>query len=596
MVVQRKVLLLVLAGLLLSCQPGGGPANVVLIAVDTLRPDHLGCYGYSRPTSPSIDRLAAEGVRFENAISACPWTLPSFATVFTSLYPSQHGAGSLQARLRTAFPTLAMMMLKRGYSTAGIVNNSTLGADFKMDRGFEYYDLPPPMRGRLADGTTDDALKWIDANVDKPFFLFVHFFDPHMPYEPPAPYDTLFNPGYSGPVGRTFHMAGPIGQAQIEAPPIAPQDFTQVVSLYDGEIAFTDAAVGKLIAGLDERGLREKTLVVFIADHGEELLDHNGLGHGHTLFDELLRVPIIISWPGKLPSGQVVSRQVRLLDVVPTILDLVRVTTDAHLEGASLRPLLTGKGNPKAPETSLLPADIAFSGALLYGGERKSVRAHPWKLVYEVATGDARLYDLQHDPGEAQDVSGGQPAVLDLLSGIALKTIFGISDTWYVELDGGGQDHTFDIKVSLKGPGSGAARIYLYGLLDADGRIVDAEDGIAPEATTSSISIPGLRLNRALTLAFKVEPKSSQLRFDLKIDGKHTLASTYLGEDLSRPTEMPFSQKGAPGGAESEGEPATRPTAPYLLVWHSGSRFGGETPAKLDDETKKQLRALGYLQ
>jgi arylsulfatase A-like enzyme len=586
-----------LVGVFLCCQPTSGPTNVLLIGIDTLRWDHLSCYGYPRLTTPSIDKLAGEGVRLETAISASPWTLPSFATVFTSLYPSQHGAGSLQSRLRTVFPTLAMMLLKNGYSTAGIANNATIGPDFKMDRGFEYYDLPPPVAERLADGTTEDALAWIDRNGEKPFFLFVHYFDPHLPYAPPPPYDSMFNESYSGPIGSSFSLATISGNDDLiyqQIRSLSEQDMNHIVSLYDGEIAFTDEAVGKLIAGLDERGLRGNTLVVLFADHGEEFLDHGRMDHGHTLFDELLRVPMIFSLPGTLPAGKVVSNQARLLDIAPTILDLLKIKTDNHLEGASLRPLLIGDGLPKAPKNSLLPAHVAFSGALLAGPDRKSARAYPWKLVYEVATGSTQLYNIETDPHEQVDVSADQPEVRTLLEETVVKTIFGLSDTWYVEMRGGGGSHTFDLRVSLRGP-TGGSKIYLFGLIDSAGNIVDADESIASEATGTSIDIRDLRLSSSLTLAFKVEPKASAVRFDLRIDGKPAIPGTFIGKGLVEPEAMPFIQKGAPAGRDSQGEPETRPESACFLVWHSGGGIDDETPVRLDEETRKQLRALGYL-
>jgi arylsulfatase A-like enzyme len=594
----NRVAFFVLAALVLSCGTFEKPVNVVIIGIDTLRPDHLGCYGYSRATSPNIDRLAGEGVRFESAISASPWTLPSFATVFTSLYPSQHGAGSLQTRLRTVFPTLALILLKNGYSTAGIVNNPTMGADFNMDRGFEYHDLPPALRERTANGTTDDALSWLDRNPSRPFFLFVHYFDPHLPYAPPAPYDTLFSGGYAGPVGNSFDAKttgtdNPRAYADIRALPI--QDWNQIVSLYDGEIAYTDAAVGNLLTGLEERGLRRNTLVVLLSDHGEEFLDHGAMNHGHSLYDELLKVPLIFSLPGRIPANEVIPRQVRLLDVTPTILDILKIKPESHFEGVSLQPLLTGKSDPTPSKTSLLPPEVAYSGALMAGSsERKSVRAYPWKLIYEIATENARLYNLERDPDEKLDLAREEPDVRRLLEVVLFKTVF-VSDTWFIEMAAGGVDHTFSLSVGPRGAPQGA-KIYLYGLLNPMGKIVDAESSMLNEVSTSEISIQDLRLNTSMTLAFKVEPKVSPIEFDLRIDGTRAAASTFLGEDIGKPKGMPFSQKGTPAGVASEGEPAGRPTAPYFLVWHSGGRFGTESPASLTEETKKRLSALGYEQ
>lgn len=595
-----RVGVFVLAAALLSCAATRRTPNVLIIGIDTLRADHVSCYGYSRATSPNIDRMAAEGVRFESAISASPWTLPSFATVFTSLYPSQHGAGSLQTRLRTVFPTLAMMLLKNGYSTAGIASNSTIGPEFGMDRGFESYNLLPPVRECDASRTTDDALHWLDANKEKRFFLFVHYFDPHLPYAPPAPYDTLFSNGYAGPIGRQFDAKN-TGTDDVRVydyvREMPAEDRNQIVALYDGEIAYTDAAVGRLLGGLQERGLRDNTLVILLSDHGEEFMDHGALNHGHSLYDELLRVPLILSWPGQLPAGEVVRRQVRLLDVTPTVLDFLNIKPESHFEGVSLRPLLTSKGDLVRSETSLLPPEVAYSGALMAGStERKSVRAYPWKMIYEIAAERVYLYNLERDPGETRNVADEEAGVRELLERALFKTILGVSDTWYVEMAAGGEDHDFGLRV---GPGEKpfGSKIYLYGLLDANRKmIVDPDTTLVSRVSKSEIKVRGLGLNTTMTLAFKVEPRVSPVMFDLKIDGRRALDSTYLGKDLARPKDMPFSQKGAPAGASSAGEPESRPAPPYFIVWHSGSDPGEDIPARISDETRKQLKALGYLQ
>lgn len=598
MLTMKRVLSLAALGLFLACQPSYKPINVILIGIDTLRADHLSCYGYSRATSPSIDKLASEGVRFETAMSAAPWTLPSFATVFTSLYPSQHGAGSLQTRMRATFPTLALMLVKTGYSTAGIVNNATIGPEFGMDLGFESYYLAPPVRECNANRATDDALEWIDGNKEKRFFLFVHYFDPHLPYEPPDPYDSMFNPGYAGPVGKSFTPQGlgtdrDRGYHTIKALPQA--DWNQIVSLYDGEIAYTDAAVGRLIAGLDERGLRRNTLVVVLSDHGEEFLEHGGMDHGFTLYDEVLKVPLIFSLPGRLPEGQVVKEQVRLLDVAPTILDVLNVATDAHMEGASLKPLLLGKGAPELPSAGLLPPEVSFSESLLGGSsEMKCVRAYPWKFIYEMRTGHAWSYNLERDPQERQDLARGQSQSLGALETAFLRTVLGASETWYVEIAGGGTEHTFDLEIGPRNQIN--ARVQVPCLLDARGGFVGKDQGATNMEPGPKISIRGLRLSSLLTLAFKIEPATAPVAFDFRIDGRSALGGTFLGKRLVEPKEMPFGQKGMPAGQQSEGEPPTRPQPPYILVWHSGSKFGADVPVTLSDDTQKRLRSLGYLQ
>ena len=250
-------MLMMAAALLLAitagCERRSQPLNVVIIGVDTLRPDHLGCYGYDRDASPGIDKFATQGVLFENVISHSPWTLPSFASIFTSLYPAQHGASALNSQLRTDHPTLAMMLLKKGYSTAAIINAPFLRPEFKAGPGLRVYDYRPPFADRLADGTTADALAWIDGHTGEPFFVFVHYFDPHLPYQPPAPYDTRFAPGYTGDLTASFDInLFPRARAtNFETMKAVPaEDWDYIRALYDGEIAFTDRAVGELLPAL----------------------------------------------------------------------------------------------------------------------------------------------------------------------------------------------------------------------------------------------------------------------------------------------------------------------------------------------------------
>jgi hypothetical protein len=179
----------------------------VIIGVDTLRPDHLGCYGYDRKASPNIDDLAGQGVLFEHVVAPSPWTLPSFATVFTSLHPTQHGADGQRSAVRDNVPTLASILKANGYATGAIINAPFLKGHYKVNRGFDFYYMTPP-EGRAADGTTRDALEWIDENMGGPFFMFAHYFDPHIPYGPPPPYDTLFDPDYAGRIKSPYNPPG----------------------------------------------------------------------------------------------------------------------------------------------------------------------------------------------------------------------------------------------------------------------------------------------------------------------------------------------------------------------------------------------------
>lgn len=590
-----------------SCGKEHKRLNLMIIGVDTLRRDHLGCYGYERQTSPNIDRLATGGVLFEDVASQSPWTLPSFATIFTSLYPTQHGAGFLELgagefgnRMRTAFPPLAMILLKHGYSTGGIINAPTLAPEFGVDRGFEYYDMTPRWDLREADAVTEDALTWLDANMGDPFFIFVHYFDPHVTYEPPAPYDTIFDPDYSGRLGSTFGRNTYIrmqDELSIEGDPSAEADWDHIRALYDGEIAFTDVAIGRLLEGLEERGLRENTLIVLLSDHGEEFFDHKGFEHGHTLYDELIKLPLMFSLPGVIPEDVRVSRQVRLLDVLPTILDIMDITQAPHMEGSSLRPLMMGESDVVDASAAMLPQRFAYSESMLYGTEKKSVTAYPWKLVYDTVSGEQMLFNLAHDPGEHENLLEQQSETHRVFEEVLIKTLSRLSEVWYVEFDGGGGGHTFDIQISLPvRPISDSFKMYWF--FDSEGRLLDSDRLAFEETNTRAkrfFSLEGIELKDKLTLVMKVARKPVPVTFDLRIDGEPAMEETFIGATLSSAEAMPFSMK-AKRGSTANGAPASRPAPPYIVVWHSGAEYGIDTPVKLGEDTERQLRSLGYIQ
>jgi arylsulfatase A-like enzyme len=586
-----------------SCGISPGRLNVIIIGIDTLRSDHLGCYGYQKDTSPNIDRLAGGGILFENAISQCPWTLPSFATALTSLYPTQHAAGSpgvssFGTRMRTSFPPLAMMLLKKGYSTGAVINAPALSSEFGVDRGFEVYDTATYREHRIADEVTEAVLEWVDLNKDGPFLMFAHYFDPHLPYEPPAPYDTLFDHEYRGRICDSFDLSY-FPRARITnfetMKVLTPEDWNHIRSLYDGEIAFTDQAIGELLRGLEDRGLRKNTLIVLLSDHGEEFFEHGGFEHGHTVYQEQIHVPLIFALPGAIKEGRRIPRQVRLLDVTPTILDFLGIEPRAHIEGTSLRPLIDGRVGLTRSEASLIPTEFAYSERMLYGHEKKSITAYPWKLIYDTATGGQMLFNIRDDPDETDNLIDQNPEALAPLQEVLFKTLFGISDTWYVEMAGGQETHSFDLEIALdRGPVR--PKISLYKIINADGRLAETERIIDPTSDNLTLRIRDLKIQNPLTLAFKVEAKRVSVKFDFRIDGEPALTQTFLGQSLASPANIPFVQKGAPGSPKSKGQPSTRPQPPYFIVWHTESRFRGEQPVELSQDTKKQLRALGYIQ
>lgn len=588
----------------LACGREGREPNVIIIGMDTLRPDHLGCYGYSHQTSPNIDRLAGEGVIFKNTVSQSPWTLPSFGTVFTSLYPSQHGAGTLRKRVRTSFPTLAGILSESGYRTGAVVSASVLHSETGISRGFQDYAVPEGRAKRRADEVTDTALQWIDNGDGRPFFLFAHYWDAHDPYEPLPPYDTMFDPSYQGKIGNSFNPRGLMlstasnirSPASIESHGLSDEDLNHIISLYDGEIAFADKEIGRLLEGLEERGIRDNTLIVLLSDHGEEFFEHKGFGHGYTMFSEVIHVALILSLPEVVPGGRAIEEQARLVDVTPTILDLIGLDSGFAFEGASLVPLVTGKGKAVAGPHALFPPLVAYSEAIRDGPEKKAVTARPWKLIYDLASVDEVLFNLKEDPGESKDCMGQHPEAIAPLEELLSRALLELAEVWYVEIDPGGGLHSFDIAISAEG---GATRGWIcpFDLPNGDRRDLSPGAGVLRKAAGSEFEIRDLRPEGRVKMGFRIHvPRDIPTGFNFRIDGEPAAAETFIGESLINPEQVPFEVHTRRARAESASGPLERPQPPYILVWHVEGRYGGDIPANLSEEVKKELRALGYIQ
>jgi len=392
--------------------------NVLLISVDTLRADHLGCYGCGRDTSPAIDALAAEGTLFRSCVAAAPWTHPSHMSMLTGQYPTVHGVLSLGNRARAGCVTLAELLREHGYRTGAVISGGGMRAEEGFGRGFETYDdysvLKACLAGAPAAGevlpegsdlaactvtvptsefTAEAALKWLSEWGGRPFFLFLHYWDVHWDYCPPAPYDSLFDPGYEGPMkGR---------KADLDTwlfPGCSSKDLQHAVALYDGEIRWTDLHIAQVLDGLRRLGLYDSTVVILTADHGDEFLEHGGRGHGHSLYEELLHVPLIVKLPRRLqPQAPAVSEPVSLVDIMPTVLDLLGIAQPEDPAGVSLLPALLGKSAP--------PRRPLFAEGVL-GRNMCMVRLGPRKLMLDLDSGWRASYDLASDAGE----SAPQPA------------------------------------------------------------------------------------------------------------------------------------------------------------------------------------------
>ena len=392
--------------------------TVILVSIDTLRPDHLGCYGHDQPTSPNVDRFREGAALFSTAITQAPSTLPSHATMLTSLLPEHHGAFfARRTPLPGDLPTLATVLAGAGYRTAAFTGGGQIAPEFGLDRGFEIYGVNeggPDFADAVRAG-----LEWLGGDPDRPAFLFLHTYQVHHPYTPDADLLAIFDEGYAGqlPDEISKELLNSINRGEVV---IDEFDLDHIKAAYDAEIRSVDQAFGELLNGLDALGLADNTLLIFTSDHGEEFGEHGVVGwHSHTLYDELLRVPLLIRFPDGLAAGQTVDPQVRLIDLAPTITSAVGLEAPPIFEGVDLRRVIDG-----------LPAPLpALSQLDLPVGERvMSMRTLNWKLYPTAAMGgnpfsDTRppfmtrvrnryqrwrhpyvFFDLANDPGETTDV------------------------------------------------------------------------------------------------------------------------------------------------------------------------------------------------
>jgi arylsulfatase A-like enzyme len=324
---------------------GKSRRQVILISVDTLRADHLSCYGYERPTSPYLDALATESALFVNVYAPSPWTLPSHVSMLTGLNTVRHQVNREDQRMNPELMTLAELLKTNNFFCSAFTGGGFVSSAFGFADGFDsYYERADEIYlDHAAELCFRDVARWIEFNKDRDFFLFIHTYQPHDPYVSPLPYKTRF----LSEQARWTHLnlMGYLGGKSGIFNPLSQEERQNIIDLYDGEILYTDEGlIGPLLATLKEMSLFDQTMIIFTSDHGEEFFDHHGWGHGHSLYDELLKVPLLIKFPDKKFRGRRIENIVSLVDIVPTVLDELRIGwSKSNIDGRSLVPLLTGK-------------------------------------------------------------------------------------------------------------------------------------------------------------------------------------------------------------------------------------------------------------
>jgi arylsulfatase A-like enzyme len=407
-----------------------------LFVVDTLRADHCTPYGYLRLTTPRLKEFAAQGALFETAIPQASFTMASMGTLFTSTYPHHHGAGRHPSLLESRNITLAETFRTHGYTTAAFVTNPLLGPGSGFEQGFDHYQHLEEKDTQGAEGLIRRATVWIKEHQEETFFLWLHVLDPHFPYIGRSEYllvdDAKARREYQGLLRRKRSGQVAMGEIFFQCD-LSPAAVREGVNAYDSEIGFVDHHFGILLDALEELGLGEKTLVVFTSDHGESLGEH-GLffSHGFSVYDEALKVPLVMRLPGFETRGKRIREPVQLLDLMPTLMGLTGMDPLENLKGRDMTPLIYRDQDPAAFES--LPAFSESEPMYLDQGKRrysqrkriylegdmgkwKAVRTERYKMIWIPKEGgsEVELYDILSDPMEHHDLSQEKPQVVQEL-------------------------------------------------------------------------------------------------------------------------------------------------------------------------------------
>lgn len=425
------------------------PQGVILIHADTLRPDHMSMYGARRDTAPFLKQLASEGVLFNRAMAQATWTKVSSPSFLTSLYPTTHGVAVPSDRLPASVTTLADAYRSAGHATLSLSSVAFTGQFTNLHKGFEEVheatsQNDPAFNSKTAREYVDRVLDWIELHRDEPFFIYLHVFDPHSPFEPRRPYDTM----WADPAKRDEHLKQRTALGKVIADPgmatrgmatreemakggvDAPTYLAYDKDWYDGSIKALDVEIERLFAKLRVTGLDQKTAVTFLSDHGEEFHEHGRMWHGQSAYGELANVPLFLRWPGGIPAGRPVDELVQLIDVMPTLLDLSGLPHPDGLQGQSLvpllkiptaqggtwrkRPAITEKQPMRGPNDRPDPAnerDASWQSFAYNDGEWKLIR----HTIRPAGRPEFELFDAVHDPLDQKDVASAHPEIVERL-------------------------------------------------------------------------------------------------------------------------------------------------------------------------------------
>ncbi len=557
----------------------GAPRYVVLICIDAVRPDHLGCYGYRRETSPRLDDLAARGALFEDAVTQAPWTLPSIATVLSSTFPSQHGArrtGGSQAVYSGLEHNFIETLADAGFKTSLFTGGLTLESKIPSS------DLS------LA------AINWLRDNLEHDCFVVIHHYDTHSPYIASPSCIMKLDPGYKGRFSYMFNDMEVLKQARVgrlgEVLRLTTDEIEHIAALYDCQIMRADESIGMIADSLEAWGRLDECMIIVFADHGEEFLEHGSIDHGQTVYEEVLKVPLVIFCPSLVDRPVRIPRQVGLIDLGPTILDALGFEPQEHFEGQSLMPLISSRFDPSEVHVrpSGLSAHCLVSEAIARRSERKALRRPPWKLIYDPFFGPLELYNILEDPREKENLIDANPGIATALTDslLVMKRYYpgGWCVAWRSPETGGKVRGTVKVQTGI----IEALAHNFFPELDAstDTLMISKERKAVRFVATPGEEWQGVEIRM---------PAETKAQVEISIAGRSRIM-TFAGSGAEYP-EFPITV--SPGRARIDRRHIGRlfgmPGVECAIYWIDP---GAEPTAKQmrQAELRKQLKSIGYIE
>jgi hypothetical protein len=569
--------IVVVAGIFFLRTGAEKPCYVFLICLDAVRPDHLGCYGHPGSTSPRIDELARNGALFRDAVTQAPWTLPSIATVLTSTFPCQHGARrteGTQVAYGGVTGNFVELLTSKGFETGLFTGGLTLEAK-----------IPP-------QELSGAALDWLRERLDKRCFIAIHHYYTHSPYVADRECLADLDPDYTGRFMYRFGDFEMLRKARVgrlaEVIHLSDQEINHIEALYDCQIMKADESVGMIADSLRAWGCLDQSMIIVFADHGEEFLEHGSIDHGQTVYEETIRVPLIVFCPSLIKGRKEIERQVGLIDLAPTILDAVGVEKPSYFEGLSLMPTVSRRF--KAPHEVQrpcgLPASCLVSESIARRNEKKAIRRPPWKLIYDPFFGACELYNLSLDPRETRNLIASEPTTASRLTDTLLTMQKYYPGGWCVAWRGP-EGEPVRGRVNVRGKLLEAVGHNVYPEIDTetDSLIVSGDRGAVRFTTRATRDWQGVEIRMET---------GADAEFEL-FTGKRSPVRARIGYETSgrdlpavvRPSEAAVDRHNLNTLFDDPGaecvifwlEPGSAPTAKQ----------------KSQAELRKQLKAIGYI-